>query len=285
MKIWRCCISFILIFLIIFSLSCDYNIQADTPTPSMGLEVEFLDVGQADSILIRVNGSTMLIDAGTNSGASELVKELKAKNISKFDVVIGTHPHEDHIGGLDAVIKEFEVGSIYMPRVSSTTKTFSDVLIAIQDKGFNVTTPVDGTSFLLGNAQCTLLAPISEKYTDTNNHSIVIRLVYGNTSFIFMGDAETISEEEMLTKNYTLDSDVIKVGHHGSKSSTSDEFLQAVSPRYAVISVSEDNEYGHPEKEILEKLNAAGINIYRTDLQGDVTFISSGTDITVSTER
>jgi competence protein ComEC len=205
--------------------------------------------------------------------------------ISRFDVVVGTHPHEDHIGGLDAVINEFDIGQIFMPRATSTTRTFQDVIQAIQDKGLTITTPQPGSTYNLGPVQYSILAPNSEKYSDTNNHSIVIRLFYGETSFLFTGDAEAESEEEMLDKGFTLEANVLKVGHHASTTSTTDEFLTAVSPQYAVISVGEDNEYGHPDEEILDKLEAAGAAIYRTDLHGDITFTLDGASLTVKTER
>lgn len=250
------------------------------------LQVTFLDVGQADSTVIQYNNSSMLIDAGTNSTANSLVSTLKNMGISKFDVIVGTHPHEDHIGGMDAVINNFNIGAIYMPKVSSTTKTFQDVLTAIQNKKLSVTTPIPGHAFTLGqDIQCNILAPGSAYYTDLNNYSIVIKMVYGSTSFLFTGDAQADSEKEMLAIGYNLKADVLKVGHHGSSSSTTPEFLKAVSPEYGVIMVGKDNDYGHPHQETLDKLNAAGIKIYRTDLNGNICFTSDGSNITVTTAR
>jgi len=260
--------------------------QQPQSTPSASIfQVTFLDVGQADAITIQSGDSTMLIDAGGNSTADSLVKTLQTMGFNKFDVVIGTHPHEDHIGGLDAVINQFEIGTIYMPKVTATTKTFEDVIEAIEDKGLSVTTPVPGTSFNLGQAVCTLLAPNSQSYEDLNNYSIVIRIQYNQNCFLFMGDAETDSEKEILAKDFSVKADVLKVGHHGSSSSTSGSFLSSVNPQFAVIMVGKDNDYGHPHQETLDKLNSAGIGIYRTDLNGTITFTSDGTNLQVSTEK
>jgi competence protein ComEC len=244
-----------------------------------------LDVGQADSTLVQCDNSTMLIDAGTKITANSLVNTLKHMGIRKFDVVVATHPHEDHIGGMDAVINQFDIGKVYMPQVSTTTTTYSDLMRAVRVKGLTITTPVPGNGFNLGSANCNILAPNSSTYEDLNNYSIVIRLLYGNASFLFTGDAQMASENEMLAKGYTLKSDVLKVGHHGSYDATSQKFLNAVSPQYAVIMAGEGNDYGHPHKETLDKLKAAGIKVYRTDLNGNIRFISDGLNITVKTGR
>jgi competence protein ComEC len=194
-------------------------------------------------------------------------------------VVVGTHPHEDHIGGLDTVISNFGVEKIYMPKASSNTRTFEDVLLAIQDKGLKVTTPDPGSSFSLGQAEFTILAPNSGSYSDENNYSIVLKMVYGNTSFLFTGDAEEIPEKEMLSAGYDLDADVLKVGHHGSSYSTSDKFLTSVSPKYSIISVGTGNQYGHPAQSTLDKLTAAGVEIYRTDESGTIIATTDGSTI------
>ena len=260
-----------------------------TPSPSPTqqlLKVSFIDVGQADCTIIQYGTSSMLIDAGGNATATALVSKIKNMGITKFDIVIGTHPHEDHIGGMDAVINNFNIGAIYMPKVSNTTKTFEDVLLAIQKKGLTITTPIPGVTFTLGqDVQCTILAPNSSSYPDLNSFSIVIKMVYGSTSFLFTGDAQSDSEKEMLSKGYDIKADILKVGHHGSTSSTSPAFLKAVSPKYAVIFVGKDNTYGHPHQVTLDKLNAAGIKIYRTDLNGTVTFSVTGSNISISTEK
>ena len=252
---------------------------------SQPLNITIIDVGQGDAILVQSDNKNMLIDAGPNSSSLNLVNSLTKMNINRFDVVVATHPHEDHIGGLDSVINKFDIDQVIMPQVSANTQTFYDVLQAIHNKGLMVTAPVPENNFKLGSTLCAILAPNSSSYEDINSYSIVMQVVYGKITFLFMGDAGLDSETDILSKGYSLNSDVIKIGHHGSSSSTSDELIKAVNPRYAVISSGQDNDYGHPHKETISKLNSAGVIIYRTDLNGDVTFSSNGTNLVVKTER
>jgi competence protein ComEC len=263
---------------------CDL-LQPPQPPATGTLTVSFMNVGQADCTIIRSGASAMLIDAGTNAGAASLVATIRDMGIRRFDVMVGTHPHEDHIGGMDAVVNNFEIGTVYMPDAPADTKTFLDVLTAIKNKGLKVTSPAPGASFTVGEAKCTVLAPNKDAYDDTNNYSIVIKLVYEKTSFVFTGDAQSVSEKEMLAKGYDLSADVLKVGHHGSDSSTTPAFLNAVSPEYGVIMVGDGNDYGHPHQVTLDKLKTAGIKVYRTDKNGTVTFTSDGSILTVKTER
>lgn len=248
--------------------------------PTSNLNVHYIDVGQADSILIENDGKYMLIDGGNNEDGSLLVNYLKSKEISNLEYVIGTHPHEDHIGGLDTVINTFSVGKVIMPKATTTTKTYEDVLVAIKNKGLTVTTPKVGDNYTLGNATFSILAPNSASYNDLNNYSVVLKLVYGNNSFLFTGDAEDISENEMLNKNLNLKADVLKLGHHGSDSSTSQAFLNAVNPKYAVVSVGKGNSYGHPTQTVMNRLKAKNIKTYRTDESGTIIATSDGIDIT-----
>lgn len=272
--------------------SVDSSSQSDTTDSSndnpaailSGLEIHFIDVGQADSIYIDADGESMLIDAGNNGDADTVVNYIKDQDKLKLTYLFATHPHEDHIGGMDAVVKSFEIGSIYMPKATTTTKTYEDVLNAIKAKGLKIKTPTPGTSFKIGNATCTILAPNGSGYKDLNNYSIVLKIQYGDTSFLLTGDAEDVSENEMLNKGYDVKADVLKLGHHGSSSSTSSKFLDKVSPKYAVISVGKDNDYGHPTKETMDKLKSKGIPVYRTDENGTIILKSDGKTLTFSTK-
>jgi competence protein ComEC len=249
--------------------------------PKGELKVHFIDVGQADCILVQAPEKTMLIDAGNNADSSLILSYLKGLKISRIDVLVGTHPHEDHIGSLDSVIDSFDIGVVYMPKISTNTKTFEDVLLSIKNKGLKVMTAKAGVILDLGEGvKAEMVAPNSDRYEDINDYSAVIKLTYGETSFLFTGDAEAVSEKEMVAKGYNLKADVLKVGHHGSTSSTSPVFLKAVSPKYAIISVGKDNQYGHPDSIILNRLKTFGVQVYRTDESGTIIAATDGKNIT-----
>ncbi|EIV99899.1 putative hydrolase (metallo-beta-lactamase superfamily) [Thermoanaerobacter siderophilus SR4] len=245
------------------------------------LIVSFIDVGQGDSIFIQTpSGKTMLIDAGVPEMGSKVVDYIKSRGVNKIDILIGTHPHADHIGGIPAVIENFEIGKFYMPKVTTTTKTFENVLRAAKAKGLSISVAKAGVTLDLGEEiKAKMLAPNSTHYDDLNNYSAVIKVTYGNTAFMFTGDAEKESEQEMLSKGYDLKADVLKVGHHGSSSASTWAFLKAVNPKYAVISVGKNNDYGHPHKETMEKLKSLGVIVYRTDQCGTVVATSDGKTI------
>lgn len=243
--------------------------------------VRYLDVGQADSILVQSEGINMLIDAGTNSSGQTVVKDLEDLGVTKIDYLIGTHPHEDHIGGMDDVIKNFDIGIIYMPKIQTNTKTFEDVLDAVSEKSLKITSPKKGDEFEVGGARCEIMTDGIEDTSNLNLSSIVIRMTYGTQSFLFMGDAEKENEETRQWPQTT----VLKVGHHGSSTSSSTQFLNEVQPQISVISVGKDNKYGHPTKTTINKLEKIKTKIYRTDESGTITITSDGKKCIVTTEK
>lgn len=245
------------------------------------LLVDFIDVGQADSILIRNQDQVMLIDAGTNEAGDTVVNYLKELGITKINYLVGTHPHEDHIGGIDDVINNFDIGQIYMPKMETTTKTFEDVLEAIENKNLTVTAPNKGNKIELRQAVGTFMTdPILDK-DNLNLSSLVMRLEFGNTSFLFMGDAEKENEE---TINWPK-TDVLKVGHHGSNTSSSKKFLEQIEPEYSIIMVGKDNSYNLPKQETIDSLESIGSEIYRTDENGTIKIISDGNHLEIEKSK
>lgn len=246
------------------------------------MTVHFIDVGQADCILIQTPSASMLVDAGKNEDGDNVVTYLQQQGISRLDYVIGTHPHEDHIGGLDNVIRSFEIGEVILPGKTHTSKTYMDVLQAVQDKGLQITQAVAGQEFGLGDASFTVLSPKEGvDYGDNlNNWSVGIKLINGNNSFVMTGDAEGTTENDILSTGIDLKADVWKAGHHGSITSNTDAILQAVNPQYTVISCGVNNQYGHPNLEILQRFAAQNIQIFRTDEQGTIVATSDGNQIT-----
>lgn len=253
------------------------------PAAAEGLEVHFLDVGQGDCTVIRQGGHTMLIDAGGNDDADEVINYLSSTlGVHEIDYVIGTHPHEDHIGGLDSVISSFDIENVMLPDVVTGTDTFMDVLTAINDAGLGITTPVPGGQYQLGDASFTVLGPVGDYGDDLNNWSIALKVVYGDNRFLFTGDAESKAEQDIVGSGADLSADVFQAGHHGSETSNTDALLDAASPSYTVISCGENNSYGHPDSAALDRFSARGIQVFRTDLQGTVIADSDGSSITWS---
>lgn len=242
------------------------------------LSAHFIDVGKADSIYINCKNKNILIDGGEHDTYNTVLEYLKKLGIKNLDLVIATHPHSDHIGGLPEVLNEFKVFKIFMPKVKDslvpTSKIYEKFLLAIEKNKIPVKVPTPGETVTLGELEIKVLAP-NGFYDNVNNHSIVVKIVYKDVRFLFTGDAEKESENDILRKNYDIKSTVLKVGHHGSKTSTTKEFLRKVSPKYAVICVGEDK-YNLPKKETITKLKECGAEIYRTDLDGDVVIATNG---------
>ena len=253
-------------------------------TPGEDLKVHFLDVGQGDSIFIELpTNETILIDASIKDASNKIINYLREENVSKIDYVFATHPHSDHIGGMSAVIKAFDIGQIYMPKAVTTTKTYENLLLTIKDKNLKIKTAKAGNTIIdTDDLKLVVLAPNQDSYESLNNYSIVLKLTYKEKSFLFTGDAETLSEKEITGD---VEADVLKVGHHGSRTSTSQAFLNKVNPSYAVISVGLNNDYKHPHQEVLDRLEKKNIKIYRTDQNGDIMFTTDGYNIDVKVEK
>lgn len=230
------------------------------------LEVYYIDVGQADSILIVNQNQSMLIDAGNNDDGQDVVKFIKERGISKLDYVIGTHPHEDHIGGLDDVINEIDIDKIYLPKIQTNTKTYESVLEAIQNKNKSINSLQKGDKITLGEAELEVMTDSILDKENLNLASNIIKLEFNGISFLFTGDAETENEKTINWENI----DILKVGHHGSTTSSSSKFIKQIKPKYAIISVGKDNNYGHPHKEIIKRLENIGSEILRTDEFGTI---------------
>lgn len=245
------------------------------------MKVHFIDVGQGDSIFIELpNTKTMLIDAAEKEYADRITNYIYSCGYNTLDYVVATHPHNDHIGGMADVIGAFNVENVILSPATHTTKSYTNMLTAIDQSGAKVKIGVAGTEiFSDGDLSAVVIAPVTEDYSDLNNSSVMVMLTYGDNKFLFTGDAE---EEEECTVTADIKCDVLKVGHHGSSTSTSRAFLTAASPEYAVISCGMGNSYGHPHTETIDKLKKAGINIYRTDLQGDIIMTCDGKNITVN---
>lgn len=245
--------------------------------PTSKLKISFLDVGQADSILLENNGEYMLIDAGNNEDGPKLVKYFHELGVQNFAYVIATHAHEDHIGGMDDIINNFSIQTFYMPDDITTTKTFEDVLDALENKRITFQTPeLDGT-FHFAESKFEVIY-IEKNAKDLNDSSLILKMTYGNNTFLFMGDATSKVEPKIIEKE--IKSDVLKIGHHGSKYSSSQALLDKVSPQYAIISVGADNNYHHPHQNTMKKLDAMAIKTYRTDRDGTIILTTDGTNIT-----
>ena len=270
-------IAIVLIAAVIFYIS--KNIPKSSPNSDKlnadSFTVYCFNVGQADAIFIDMPSADVLIDAGNNSDGVYIVSQLHKMGVEKIDYLIGTHPHEDHIGGMDDVVENMEIGKIYLPETSKNdtpkTKTYKDLLNAIDDKGYHTTYAEAGDTVFEGeNLKFEILAPSSTDYGDLNAYSIVTKLSFYETEILFMGDAEQEIEQDILRSGADIDADIIKVGHHGSRTSSSDEFIDQTDAECAIISCGTDNTYGHPHDKTLKKLKEYSIKTYRTDLLGTV---------------
>ena len=263
----------------------------DTPSPkdagkedySAQLAVHFIDVGQGDSILLESNGEFVLIDAGEKEYGGDVVKYIKSRGAKSLKYIIATHPHSDHIGGLTKVINSVDAESFITVETDQNTKTWMNVLDAVDKKDLEYIDAKPGAKYSFGGASFTILAALSSGYSGYNDYSVVTKVVCGDISFLLTGDAEKQSEKEMLDSGADLSADVLKCGHHGSSSSSTANFLKAVDPAYAVISCGKDNDYGHPHKETLKKLSLLGCPVLRTDELGTIIALTDGKTLSFRT--
>lgn len=257
-------------------------------TPSDGqdaaFQMHFIDVGQALSVLVECDGQFMLYDGGNVDDGSLVVSYLQNQGVEQLEYVFCSHAHEDHVGGLAAALAYFPACHVYSPVTEASTKCFKDFVKYTQQQNLQVEVPAVGTQWALGSATVTLLGPVTQ-YSETNNTSLVLRIDYGVTSFLLTGDMENTAETDLVNSGANLKADVLQVGHHGSSTSTSYLFLNAVLPEMGVISCGTGNKYGHPHEETLSILRDAKVDVYRTDLQGTITIGSDGQNYTVATEH
>lgn len=253
------------------------------------LYVHFIDVGQGDCVYITAGGQNMLIDCGEASESETVISYLNKQGVSRLDYVIATHPHSDHMGGMSEIILSYDVGEVIMPHLEDedipTTRYFENFIDACSTKGLYITEAQTGRTIALGEAEAEIIAPLGSGYSNANNYSIGIILSHGNNDFLFTGDAEELAEEEMLESGRLEHVRVYKAGHHGSSTSSSKDFIKAISPDYAVIMCGAGNSYGHPHDVIIDRLSEYTKQIFRTDLDGNIVFESDGLNLQVRTER
>ena len=270
------------LFIIILSLFL-YQTN-DTSNYKNQMTIHYIDVGQGDCILIQVNNKNLLIDSGPSSNRKSLLDYLENLNKKKLDYIIATHPHEDHIGNMDTIIRRYNIGSFYSPKVTHSSTTFENMISSLVDKNLKINILNRGvTGINLGeNTSVSVYSPLENLYSDNlNDYSPIIKITFLNNSFLFTGDAEISTENTVLSQNENLKCDILKIGHHGSSTSTSPDFITAVNPSVAIISVGKNNPYGHPTPEIISLLNSLNIKTIRTDINGSIIAISDGSNIKI----
>ncbi|MBP3435688.1 MAG: MBL fold metallo-hydrolase [Clostridia bacterium] len=261
---------------------------ADEPLSPDALRVTFFDVGNADCTLIQSGGKAVLIDAGEHKTANDVVEQLRLSGVESLDYVIATHADADHIGGMEALIRELEIGTFLMPSVSETeeahTQVYNSMITALERKGIPVADACYGFDCSLGDARLEILSG-RHAHGDENERSVICRLRFGAHTFLLMGDAGIETENTLILDGADIRADVLKVGHHGSNTSTGSRFIRVVEPQYAVITCGVDNSMGHPHKDTLKTLKEHGVTVYRSDHHGNIVFTSDGTNLSVTTQR
>ena len=256
----------------------------DEPAIDLGFTVYYIDVGQADAALIVCDGETMLIDGGNASDSSLIYSFLERHGITHLDYIVGTHAHEDHIGGLAGALNYATVGVAFCPVTEYDSRVFGNFVKYLGERDVSITVPNHGDSFMLGSADVKIVGPTRD-HREPNNTSIVLKITYGSTSFLFTGDAERPAEQDILEAGHDISATVLKVGHHGSDTATTYPFLREIMPQYAVISCGTDNIYGHPTEDALSRLRDADVTVFRTDMQGTIICVSDGETVSITTDR
>ena len=277
-------LNMLMAFVMSFGISGSNVNPSDIPENS-NFEVHFIDVGQADSALIECDGETMMIDGGNVADSNVVAAYLKKEDVTELNYVVCSHAHEDHVGGLSGALSVTKAYNIYAPKTKANTKAYKNFKKKAEEQNVEIKHPNVGDEIQLGSSTVEFLGPVDENGKDLNSTSIVLKITYGNTSFLFTGDAESDEEEEILNSGADLKSTVLKVGHHGSRTSTSYPFLREVMPQYPVISVEKGKSYGHPNEDTLSKLSDAGVEVYRTDESGDIVMTSDGNSINIVTAK
>ena len=272
------------LFVLLTLCSCNISFDNVITTPKGTLAVHFLDIGQGDSIFIELpNSQTMLVDAGENYYGEGIINYIYDCGYEKLDYLVATHPHSDHIGSMSYIVRHMDIDAVYMPKVSTATKTYENLLDSISNKGLKIKTAIAGTRILdIDELEIVILAPVEIYEDDLNNCSVILKITYKDRSFLLTGDAEKKEFEDVYLD---MSADVLKVAHHGSSTSTTEEILEKIKPEIAVISLGEDNEYGHPHKSTLKLLNNIDCDIYRTDEDKTVKISTDGENLEIETDR
>lgn len=268
-----------------YTTSAPYIIETNTIPEYSTFTVHYIDVGQGDAALILCDGKSMLIDGGKPKASNIIYTYLKNQEITCLDYIICSHPDDDHIGGLSAPLSNITVKNVYAPNIEADIKSYQSFRRKTEEQGLTIQHPACDDSFQFGSSTVDFLGPVTVSAGDRNNSSIVLKITYGDTSFVFTGDAEREEEQQILDKGYDLSATVLKVGHHGSRNSTTYPFLREIMPEYAVISVGKDNTYGHPTEDVLSKLKDASVKVYRTDMQGNIIATSDGKTVTITPSK